>query len=136
MPTAGVHLRLFREATQLKTVGAAGRVAGIEVRHVEIQVHPIASVHKRRIAEPVTADVAQPAIGSLAEARGVPRGSAPPKSELRKQNISPGSKSPIGFVESSLVPFIPRGTATENRGRGCRSNSGLDTVRENLDAGR
>ena len=63
-------IRLFREATQLKTVGAVARVAGIEVRHAEMQAHPIAAAHRRRIAEPAAADAAQPAIGSLAEARG------------------------------------------------------------------
>ena len=62
--------RLFREATQLKSVGAVVREAGIEGRHVEIQVHPVAAAHRRRIAEPVVADGAQRAIGSLAVARG------------------------------------------------------------------
>ena len=52
------------------TVGAAVRVAGIEVHHAEIQVHAIGTADRRRIAEPETADVAQPAIGSLAVARG------------------------------------------------------------------
>ena len=56
------------------TVDAAVRVAGIEVHHAEIQVHAIGTADRRRIAEPEAADVAQPAIGSLAVARGMPTG--------------------------------------------------------------
>ncbi len=38
LPTASTHLRLFREATQLKTVAAKVRdVLGFERRHVKIE---------------------------------------------------------------------------------------------------
>ena len=94
-------VRLFREATQLKTVAAAARVAGIEARHAEMQVHPIAAAHRRRIAEPGAADVAQPATGSLAEARGgVPgeRGSRARGAYLVETTVG-------GFVISCTIFF-------------------------------
>ena len=65
------HLpRLFREATQLKTVGAVVRAAGREPRHVEIQVHAIDTADRRRPAVTAVADVAQRARGVVAVARG------------------------------------------------------------------
>ena len=81
-------------------------------RHVEIQEHAIGTADHGSPAVTAVADVAQPAIGSLAEARGGPRD---PQNLNRKVGPSPGSKSPIGSGESSPAPFIPRGTATENR---------------------
>ncbi len=92
--------RLFREATQLKSVGAAVRVAGIEVLRVETQVHPIAAADRRRIAEPAVADATRPARSTDAEARGAPTGRS-------TGSLYPESASPI-----------PCGNATENRGYG------------------
>ncbi len=63
-------LRLFREATQLKTVGAAVRAAGIEPRHVEIQAHAIGTTDRGSPAETVVADAAQRARIPSAIARG------------------------------------------------------------------
>ncbi len=65
---------LFREATQLKTVGPVRRVAGVEPRCAEVQVHAtvvIARIVGRgRPVEPVAADAPQRARISMARARG------------------------------------------------------------------
>ncbi len=128
--------RLFREAPQLKTVATAARVAGIEVRHAEMQAHPIAAAHRRRIAEPAAADAAQPAIGSLAEARGgvrlflcfypysrlfglsPPRGASPLGDEAgspvnRKSIVYSSSARPSRAADASPSPrtAIPLGIA-------------------------
>ena len=52
------------EAPHLKAVGAVIRVAGIEVRGVEVQVQAVdTAIDRRRPAEPVVADVNQRARG-------------------------------------------------------------------------
>ena len=96
-PPRASRPRLFREATQRKTVGAAVRVAGIEVLRVETQVHPIAAADRRRIAEPAVADATRPARRGGAVTRGGPTGRS-------TGSLYPNSASPI-----------PRGNATENR---------------------
>ena len=48
---------MLEEATQLKTVGAAVRVAGVEVLRIEIQVQAVDAARGGRPAEPVVADV-------------------------------------------------------------------------------
>ena len=45
LPPADTRSRLFREATQLKSVGTAVRAAGIEACHIEIQIHPVSAFH-------------------------------------------------------------------------------------------
>ncbi len=80
--------RLFREATQLKTVAAVIRVAGSEVLRTEIQVHATRAARRRRPVEPEAADEYRIARERVAVARG------------------------------GTFPFLPRGNATENRGRG------------------
>ena len=45
-------------------------VAGNESRHVKSQIHPTDAFRVGRPAEPAVADATQPAIGSVAEARG------------------------------------------------------------------
>ena len=46
LPTAGPR-RLFREATQLKTIGTAVRTVGIETPRAEPQIHPLDVAHRR-----------------------------------------------------------------------------------------
>ena len=66
--------RLFREATQLKTVGPVRRVAGTKPRHVEMQVHATVvvarTVGRGRPDGTLAADVAQRARIPMAIARG------------------------------------------------------------------
>ena len=62
--------RLFREATQLKTVGAVCRIARSQLDHAEIKISSINFTDRRRPAITVASDIAQPARGTLAEARG------------------------------------------------------------------
>ena len=62
--------RLFREATQLKTVAAIVRVAGVEVLRAENQIHAIGTADRRRPAATVDADDAQRARIPMAVARG------------------------------------------------------------------
>ena len=50
-------------------MGAVIRVAGIEVRGVEIQVQAVNAADRRRPAEPVVADAGQRAAGIVAVAR-------------------------------------------------------------------
>ncbi len=70
----GGYFRLFREATQLKTVAAVARVAVIEARHDEIQVHAIGTADRRRPAVPAAADAPRYALpartAEVAEAWG------------------------------------------------------------------
>ena len=54
-PGAGT-VRFFREAMQLKTVGAVVCVVGIEPRHVETQVHAIGTADRRRPAVTAVVD--------------------------------------------------------------------------------
>ena len=65
--------RLFREATQRKTVGVAVRAAGVEVLRIEMQVQTVEVIRGRRPAEPVVADAEQRAIRVKAVARGGPK---------------------------------------------------------------
>ena len=83
-------LRLFREATQLITVGTVIRIAGIKPRCTEMQVMAANIVRLGRPNISVATDKVQGTIGIAAVARG---GAARP-------------------------PFIPRGNATEDRSRG------------------
>ena len=62
--------RLFREATQLKTVTAVISVIGIEVRRAKTQEHPIDAARGRRPTESTIADTLLPPVSSFAEARG------------------------------------------------------------------
>ena len=64
--------RLFREATQLKTVGAVARVAGIEHPRFRSQIpHRDVARHRRtRPTVSVAADVPQSALAAAAVARG------------------------------------------------------------------
>ncbi len=66
----GVCLRLFREATQLKTVGAVCRIARSQLDHAEIKISSINFTDRRRPAIAVASDIAQHARGTMAEARG------------------------------------------------------------------
>ncbi len=66
----GVCLRLFREATQLKTVGAVCRIARSQLDHAEIKISSIDFTDRRRPAIAVASDIAQHARGTMAEARG------------------------------------------------------------------
>ena len=70
----GGALRLFREATQLITVSAMARVAGIEVLRIEIQVHAVEATRGGRPTVTVKTDTLQipqsPVAASVAEARG------------------------------------------------------------------
>ena len=76
-------IRLFREATQLKTVSTVVHAVGVETLRVETQVQitvAVARIDGRgRPAVSIVADVVQHpqfSIARVAEARGVPRGSA------------------------------------------------------------
>ncbi len=73
-PTAGTRARLFREAPQLKTVGAIARVTWGETCRVETQLLAISTADRRRPAIPVVTDVRQiaqsPIIARVTVARG------------------------------------------------------------------
>ena len=62
------------EAPHLKAVAAVVRVAGIEVRRVEIQIEPVGTADRRRPTVPVVADVPRHALiarpAEVAVARG------------------------------------------------------------------
>ena len=68
----GAGFRLVREATQLKAVGAVVCVAGAEMLRMEKQVQTANAAQGGRPAKPAVTDSAQPAIGTLAVARGAP----------------------------------------------------------------
>ena len=62
--------RLFREATQLKTIGATVCTTWTEIRHGKAQVYPIVSAARRRVAVSIGADVVQRTRIPMAVARG------------------------------------------------------------------
>ncbi len=64
------------EAPHLKAVCTVRRVAGIEVRRVEVQVQAADAVDRRRPAIPVVADVPQRSLAAAAVARGSYRASS------------------------------------------------------------
>ena len=68
--TGSLYPRLFREATQLKTVGAVCRIARSQLDHAEIKISSINFTDRRRPAIAVASDIAQHARGTMAEARG------------------------------------------------------------------
>ena len=63
-------VRLFREATQLKTIGATVCTTWTEIRHGKAQVYSIVSVARRRVAVSVVAYLDQCAQRIGAVARG------------------------------------------------------------------
>lgn len=98
LPAAGADKYL--EAPHLKAESAVVRVAGIEVRRVEIQVQAIGTADRRRPAEPAVADVHQIAIlaviAGVAEARG---GSANGGNGKRSRWIEiSGNQAPANFA--------------------------------------
>ena len=66
----GVCLRLFREATQRKTVGTVVWVADVEALRIETQVQTVDVACGGRPDEPAVADVPQRTLIEGAEARG------------------------------------------------------------------
>ena len=89
-------VRLFREATQLKTVGTVAHVAGSEALRVEVQEHAASPAKGGRPTEPVVADVVQRARRVVAEARGGAQFGV----EAGSFKAEAGSRTPSGRVDS------------------------------------
>ncbi len=118
--------RLFREATQLKTVAAIVCAAGIEPRHAEIQVHAIGTADRGSPAVTAVADVHRftqsSIVACVAEARGdqasLCRTSIPLSSVTRYVPFCMRIFAPF----SSMITrcFCAAGTVVSS-GPGCRS---------------